>query len=89
MATEYEYDDDQIAMLCEAYFGQVDFVKIARMNLYSMMSDLGWTLWGAIQNQVSSLDFDFWEYAKDRWERVREKIHSDRFTQWLDAAGQS
>ncbi len=89
MATEYEYDDDQIAMLCEAYFGQVDLVKIARMNLYSMMSDLGWTLWGAIQNQVSSLDFDFWEYAKDRWERVREKIHSDRFTQWLDTAGQS
>ncbi len=84
MATEHEYDDEHIALLCEAYFGQIDLVKIARMNLYSMMSDLGWTLWAAIQNQVSSLDFDFWEYANGRWERVREKIHSDRFPQWLD-----
>jgi len=89
MAAEYEYDDDQIAMLCKAYYGQVDSVKIARMNLYSMMSDLGWTLWGAIQNQISSLDFDFWEYTNGRWERVREKIHADLFPQWLDAAGQS
>ncbi len=89
MATEYEYDDDQIALLCEAYFGRIDRVKIARMNLYSIMSDLGWTLWGTIQNQVSSLDFDFWEYANGRWERARGKIHSARFSQWLDAAEQS
>lgn len=89
LATEYEYNDHQITLLCEAYFGQVDPVKIARMNLFSMMSDLGWTLWGAIQNKVSSVDFDFWDYANGRWERVRAKIHSARFPQWLKAAGRS
>lgn len=87
MATEYQYNDNQITLLCEAYFGQVDPVKIARMSLFSMMSDLGWTLWGAIQNKVSSLDFDFWDYANGRWERVHEKIHSSRFPHWLEAAG--
>ncbi|NIQ37360.1 MAG: phosphotransferase [Proteobacteria bacterium] len=86
LATEYEYDDEQFTLLCEAYFGRVDHLKIARMYLFSMMSDLGWTLWGAIQNKVSSLDFDFWDYACGRWERVRKKIHSPRFSQWLDAA---
>lgn len=89
LATEYGYNDDQIDLLCKAYFGQVDPVKIARMYLFSMMSDLGWTLWGAIQNKVSSLDFDFWDYANGRWERVRTKIHSARFPQWLDAATHS
>lgn len=68
LATEYEYNDDQFTLLCEAYFGQADPVKIARMYLFSMMSDLGWTLWGAIQNKVSSLDFDYWDYANGRWE---------------------
>ena len=88
IATESEYKDDQIALLCKAYFGEESPLKIARMCLYSMMSDLVWTLWGAIQNQVSSLDFDFWEYTNGRWERVREKIHSSRFSQWLDTTGQ-
>jgi thiamine kinase-like enzyme len=85
-ATENEYDDDQIRVLCEAYFGRDDPIKTARVYLFSMMSDLGWTLWGAIQNKVSSLDYDFWEYAQNRWERVRKKIHSPRLQQWLEAA---
>ena len=87
MATEYGYSDDQFALLCKAYFGAVDPVRLARMYLFSMMSDLGWTLWGAIQNKVSSLDFDFWDYANGRWQRVREKIHSSRFPHWLEVAG--
>jgi thiamine kinase-like enzyme len=86
LATEYEYNDNQIALLCKAYFGQMDPVKTARINLFSMMSDLGWTLWGAIQNKVSSLDFDFWDYANGRWKRVREKIHSPHFPEWVEAA---
>jgi thiamine kinase-like enzyme len=89
MATEYGYSDDQIALLCKAYFGKLDPIQLARVYLFSMMSDLGWTLWGAIQNRVSSLDFDFWDYANGRWERVREKIHSPRFPEWLDNAGRS
>jgi thiamine kinase-like enzyme len=63
--------------------------ELARMHLFSMMSDLGWTLWGAIQNQVSSVDFDFWDYTNDRWNRVREKIHSHRFLQWLKTASRA
>src|SRR5213595_997381 len=49
-AQEAEFDQELRAALCEAYFGRRDQRQLARMNLFALMSDVGWTLWGAIQN---------------------------------------
>ncbi len=83
---EQQYDEDQYAELCAAYFGETRRHLLARMYLYSIMSDFGWTLWGAIQNKISKLDFDFWEYTIGRWERCLGMLSSQKFSVWLEDA---
>ena len=56
------------------------------MNLFALMSDVGWTLWGAIQAKISSVDFDFAGYYTSRWERALEVMSSARFAFWLEEA---
>jgi len=85
-AQEAGFDDGLRAVLCEAYFGRLDPQQLARMNLFALMSDIGWTLWGAIQAKISTLDFDFTDYYTTRWNRALTVIESDRFEGWLREA---
>ncbi len=80
---EMEYSQSQVEQLCKEYFGQVSRSRIGRMRLYSIMSDVGWTLWGSIQNKVSDIDFDFWTYAMNRWNRAKRNIKSSELATWL------
>jgi thiamine kinase-like enzyme len=85
-AQEASLDDDLRAVLCEAYFGRLGPQQLARMNLFALMSDVGWTLWGAIQARISTLDFDFTDYYTTRWNRALTVMDSDRFGGWLTEA---
>jgi thiamine kinase-like enzyme len=85
-AQEASLDDDLRAVLCEAYFGRLGPQQLARMNLFALMSDVGWTLWGAIQARISTLDFDFTDYYTMRWNRALTVMESDRFGGWLTEA---
>jgi len=85
-AQEASLDDDLRAVLCEAYFGRLDSRQLARMNLFALMSDVGWTLWGAIQARISTLDFDFTGYYTTRWNRAVAVMESDRLEGWLTEA---
>jgi thiamine kinase-like enzyme len=88
-AQEAEFDDGLRAVLCEAYFGKADAQQLARMNLFALMSDVGWTLWGAIQAKISAIDYDFKGYYTGRWDRALAVLDSDRLGNWLDAARQT
>jgi thiamine kinase-like enzyme len=88
-AQEAEFDDGLRATLCEAYFGHADPQQLARMNLFALMSDVGWTLWGAIQAKISAIDYDFKGYYTTRWDRALAVLDSDRLGSWLDAARQT
>jgi thiamine kinase-like enzyme len=85
-AQEAEFDQDLRAALCEAYFGRVDPRQLARMNLFALMSDVGWTLWGAIQAKISAVDYDFRGYYAGRWQRALEVLRSDRLKRWMAEA---
>jgi thiamine kinase-like enzyme len=85
-AQEALFDEDLRAALCEAYFGRVDEQQLARMNLFALMSDVGWTLWGAIQAKISAIDYDFKGYYSQRWARAVEMLESDRLLKLLRAA---
>jgi thiamine kinase-like enzyme len=85
-AQEAGLDDALRAALCEAYFGRLDRQQLARMNLFALMSDVGWTLWGAIQARISTLDFDFTDYYMTRWNRALAIMDSDRLAGWLQEA---
>lgn len=85
-AQEALFDEDLRAALCEAYFGRSDPQQLARMNLFALMSDVGWTLWGAIQARISTVDYDFKGYYSARWERALAVMDSDLFQIWLREA---
>jgi thiamine kinase-like enzyme len=85
-AQEAELDQERRAALCEAYFGRADPQQLARMNLFALMSDVGWTLWGAIQARISKVAFDFTDYYTGRWARALEVLQSDRLAAWLEEA---
>jgi thiamine kinase len=81
---ELQYNEEQIAELCAAYFAEPYPARIARMKLNMIMSDVGWGLWAAIQAKISAIDFDFWGWAVDRWSRAVAKLDSADFPKWLD-----
>jgi len=85
-AQEASLDNNLRAILCEAYFGRLDRRQLARMNLFALMSDVGWTLWGAIQAKISTIDFDFTDYYTSRWKRAVTVMDSDPFAGWLKEA---
>ena len=85
-AQEAEFDQDLRAALCEAYFGGPDPRQLARMNLFALMSDVGWTLWGAIQAKISEVDFDFAGYYTGRWERALGVLRSADLRRWMGIA---
>ena len=85
-AQEAELSQELRAALCAAYFGRGDAQQLARMNLFALMSDVGWTLWGAIQAKISAVEFDFAAYYTGRWERALEVMNSERLAVWLEEA---
>jgi thiamine kinase-like enzyme len=87
-AQECEFDQDLRAILCEAYFGRMREDRLARMNLQALMADVGWTLWAAIQAKISTIEYDFWGWALERWERASTIFDSEVFGRWIaEAAG--
>ncbi|MGH2596053.1 MAG: phosphotransferase [Actinomycetota bacterium] len=86
-AQESGYDEELKEALCYAYLGRVDPVQLARMELFAMMADVGWTLWAAIQARISAIDYDFWGWAVERWARAVDLMDSERFPDLLTIAG--
>jgi len=85
-AQESAFDADLRAILCEAYFGEATPSLLARMDLQAVMADVGWTLWAAIQAKISTIDYDFWGWAVERWGRARTVFGSEDFAKLLAAA---
>jgi thiamine kinase-like enzyme len=81
---ELGYNEERIRELCAAYFSEASPIMLARMKLNMIMSDVCWALWAAIQAKISSIEFDFWGWAIDRWERAEAKMDSQMFPGWLE-----
>ncbi len=61
---------DQLELLVEAYFGRRSPALLARARLQGLMSKYGWMLWASIQDAVSEVDFDFWSWGMEKYERA-------------------
>jgi thiamine kinase-like enzyme len=85
-AQELGFDLARQEELCAAYFGEATPALLARMRLQMIMSDVGWTLWAAIQAAISSIDYDFWGWAEERWARASTAFARDDFDDLLAAA---
>jgi thiamine kinase-like enzyme len=81
--SESDLSLDQLEELVGAYWGNPLRNKVARARLWGLMSKYGWTLWGSIQAGISDLDFDFWGWALEKYERAVEELDSPQFEQLL------
>ena len=89
ICNENDFAPEQFEQLCAAYFGHAGAGMIARMWLYYCMSNIGWVLWGSIQNSISAIDFDFWEWTLVKWRKVQSQVESPEFGTWLGAVKES
>ena len=73
----------QLEELVAAYWGRPLRNKVARARLWGLMSKYGWTLWGSIQDGISDIDFDFWGWALEKYERAVAELEGPEFEQLL------
>jgi thiamine kinase-like enzyme len=74
------------AELLSLYFGEVADVHRARLALMRLMSDFREAMWGVVQQGISTLEFDYVDYARRHFARCLDTASDDRFDNWLDAA---
>lgn len=84
-AQEQGWDEARIGEIVAAYFGEATDALLARCRLQMIMSDVGWTLWAAIQASISDIDFDFFGWAEVRWGRARTALDGPDLEDWLAA----
>ena len=71
--------------LVTAYFGSHRPDKVARAWLWALMAKYGWTLWASIQDSVSEIEFDFWEWGMSKYDLARSEFTSEYFRKALVA----
>ncbi|HKC28902.1 MAG TPA: phosphotransferase, partial [Jatrophihabitans sp.] len=74
--SEAALDVDRLEHLVSAYFGRPAPVETARARLFGLMSKYGWTLWASIQDAVSDVEFDFWQWGMEKYVRARQEFRS-------------
>jgi thiamine kinase-like enzyme len=75
---------EQLEELVAAYWGRPLRSKVARARLWGLMAKYGWTLWGSIQAGISDLDFDFWGWAMEKYERAVAELDGPQFERLLE-----
>ncbi len=76
----------QLEALVAAYYGRPLRHRVARARLWGLMSKYGWTLWASIQDGVSPIDFDFWSWGMEKYERAVAEFDGPEFERLLDEA---
>ena len=75
---------DQLDELVTHYYGRPLRNRMARARLWGLMSKYGWTLWASIQDGVSDIDFDFWAWGMEKYERAVAEFDGPDFERLLD-----
>jgi thiamine kinase-like enzyme len=75
-----EAEDD---WLLGFYFEKVTPQHLAHMKVMKIMSDFREAMWGLVQIGISSIDFDFREYADKHFDRLTRNIQNPNWEQWL------
>lgn len=83
-ATECDFSVEQTEAWTAAYFGEPGPPDLARVRVQALCSAYGWSLWGFIQAATSPLDFDFWSWGLERYEKAARGFTADGFTRLLE-----
>jgi thiamine kinase-like enzyme len=80
---------DQLEALVHCYYGRHRVSRLARSRLLGLMSQYGWTLWASIQNATSRIQFDYWSWGMEKYDRAVATFRGpemDRLIQQAQAA---
>lgn len=77
---------EHLEVLVDSYYGAHLRDKVARARLLGLMAKYGWTLWASIQAAVSPIDFDFWSWGLEKYERALEEFDGPDLERLLDQA---
>ena len=72
--------------LVGSYYGRHSPRLVARARLWGLMSKYGWTLWASIQQATSAIDFDFWTWGMEKYDRAVPEFDGPDFTRLLEEA---
>jgi thiamine kinase-like enzyme len=86
-AAECGFTPEMTQAWAEAYFGSPTAADLARVRLQSLCSCYGWSLWGFIQASTSPLDFDFWSWGLERFEKAQRAFADPDFPALLATVG--
>jgi thiamine kinase-like enzyme len=84
-SVNHGFDDAADEVLLEVYFGEVTDPDRARLKLMRIMSDFREAMWGVVQQGISTLDFDYVDYAERHFARCLRNAADDRYPAWLRA----
>ncbi len=84
--SESTLDDEHLVALVDAYFGAHRPDQVARARLLGLLSKYGWTLWASIQAAASPIDFDFWSWGMEKYDRAVAEFDDPGFSGLLDRA---
>lgn len=84
--SEASLPPENLEALVYEYYGGVRPEKLARARLLALLGKYGWALWASIQASVSSIDFDFWSWGMEKYERAVAEFDGPDFAGWLDLA---
>jgi thiamine kinase-like enzyme len=79
-------DHEHLGWLVDAYYGGHHDDRIARAQLFALMSRYAWTLWASIQAAVSSVGFDFRSWGMQQYDRAVAEFEHPGFDSLLDRA---
>jgi thiamine kinase-like enzyme len=74
----------QLDELVGHYYGENLANKVARARLWGLMSKYGWTLWASIQDGVSHIDFDFWTWGMEKYDRAVAEFEGPDFDRLVE-----
>jgi len=88
-AVNQALNEAQCELLLRYYFEEVRSADLAHLHLMRLASDLRESFWGFLQLGISTLDFNYREYAHHHLNRFLHNVATSPFEQWLqDVKGQ-
>jgi thiamine kinase-like enzyme len=86
LASEAALPPELLEVLVTAYFRRPRPSQVARARLFGLVARYGWTLWASIQDGSSPLDFDFWSWGMEKYDRAVAEFDGPDLERLLEAA---
>jgi thiamine kinase-like enzyme len=85
-SVHHQLSDEQDRWLLKSYINEITPQNWGHLKILKTLSDFREALWALIQVAVSTLDFDFREYANKHFIRMRMTMRTSEWDRWIKEA---